>query len=225
MNNNRNRNKNKNWQKKTNHSNGSPPQALNTNNQNDNDNKFIKPSNMNTNNNTKQNGKMRKQNHNTEDIENEIQSLQQEQGMELNRINNNGNTNDNSYTKDNPSLRGYKPQHSHTHRNKMLTKPSSFVSGKLANDVNEYEKHMPIEWNNDHRRTNHNYELNKQDYYYQQSNYNYYGNGRYNDGYHDNDNNYDSGYTRQRNNYNTKSARYDAINNTHNENIHYGLNQ
>ena len=128
--------------------------------------------------------------HNTQDrIEIEIGKLQQQQIASISNLNNN---NQSMYTNNNPSLTGYQPPNgSHYQRNKMLSKPNSFVPGHLATAVNEFERTMPLNWNSENRRTNHEYNtdqhyINKNENYHNQNpDYNYNGNGLYNDNYYD----------------------------------------
>ena len=82
---------------------------------------------------------------NTMNIEEEISQLQESQLENFNRMNQNRNGSSNMYTEDNPVLNGYKPRNgNHVNRSHMLSKPSSFVPGHMANEVNGYERGTPV---------------------------------------------------------------------------------
>ena len=116
----------------------------------------------------------------------------------------------------------------------MLSKSNSFVSGKLANDVNEYEKRMPLPFDRggpEQIERDDTWNIYSNDYDYI-NNYNYYGNGIYNNGFADGRSNMDYskyhdqsiGYDNHRRSFNrTRTARFDPATNSHNQNIDYGF--
>ena len=118
----------------------------------------------------------------------------------------------------------------HTNRSKMLSKPNSFVSGNLANDLNEYEKRMPLPFDRGGPE-----KIERDDTWNAYSNnYNYYGNGIYNNGFADGRSDMDysryhdqsMGYGSHRRSFNrTRTARFDPSTNSHNQNIDYGFQE
>ena len=76
-------------------------------------------------------------------IDDEINQLQ---GVQYDYLNNGyGNNGNNIYVENNPVLHGYKPRFgNHFNRSRMLLRPGSFVPGHMANDINEFERSLPL---------------------------------------------------------------------------------
>ena len=171
-------------------------------------------------------------------IDEEINQLQQHQASNLSALNNNNGSN--AYINNNPSLKGYIPSNgNHLQRNKSLSRPSSFVPGHLANEINEIGNNS-LNWQSEQRRTDHDYNdgnthffsehdgyhvtyqfQNGQGHYevHNHNNNNYPGNGNFNDGY----DRYPGNGRHQRNNNYTYQSRFKPYSD-HNVSINYGLN-
>ena len=150
---------------------------------------------------------------------------------------NSNSNNNNMYINNNPTLRGYEPRNgNHFNRSRMLSKPGSFVPGHMANDVNEYERRMPLPFdrggddsggeNRGIRRWNRRNER------WQMKGRNvgsrYDGNNNYNHDYggYNQHNQHSQSYSygsRQRSYNNSRYARFDPIQNSHNQYLDYGL--
>ena len=145
--------------------------------------------------------------------------------------------------KDALPIKGYKPNGGkHFQRNKMLSRPSSFVSGHLANEINEIGNNS-LNWQSEQRRTDHDYNDGNKHFFSEHDGYhvtyqfqngqghyevhnhnnhnnnNYPGNGQFNDGY----DKYPGDGRHQRNNNYLYQTRFKPYSD-HNININYGLN-
>ena len=170
---------------------------------------------------------------NTINIDEEIQQLQQSQLQNLNHMNNNNNNNNNSnmYINNNPTLRGYRPKNgNHIDRSHMLSKPGSFVSGNMANDVNEYEKRMPIPFDRggDYDGRNGNYDGRDEEWQYGRKFDDCHENNDYNQDHIDDMRHPDRSYgynPHTRMYHRSRHSRFDPIQNSHNQNLNYGFNE
>ena len=162
------------------------------------------------------NNKNTKHSYDEIDIDQEINNLQETQFHQLNNMDGNGN---NMYLNDNPTFHSYRPRNgNHFNRSHMLSKPSSFVPGHMANDVNDFERSIPLPFD---RGGNNNtkYFQNGGKFYQNQNRNNYDYNHGFDYSHHPDHSN---GYNRHTNinNY-SRASRFEPTG--HNPNLDYGF--
>ena len=156
-------------------------------------------------------------------IENEINDLQ---GIQYDYLNN-GLAMDSKCIPIRTHLYMNKPTHgNHFNRSRMLSKPGSFVPGHMANDVNEFERRMPLPYDRggdiskDGGNWNGSNENDGQNYQNENKFYDNYNHGLDYSRYHDKSHGYNS---HGRNSNNLSFTRFDPINDGHSPRLDYGL--
>ena len=150
-------------------------------------------------------------------IDNEIANLQRYQYQPLdmtNNKNNNKNIN-NMYLNDNPTLKGYNPANgNHTMRSKLLNRPNSFVSGHYVHEINAFESHMSLPYEQGGGNKNGNHINHNNGNNYNGSHNNYSGRGGQDKGHNNNNNNNNyNRHGRQNNGNNNNYGSYHNLNN------------